>query len=102
MTQIVERDAERRLWFYEHRISCTILSLFHERNGFMDAQGHDISDAPRLLEALQALAPHIHDAADTIEADRRLPSALVRALKEAGVFRMAMPREYGGPALDPL
>jgi alkylation response protein AidB-like acyl-CoA dehydrogenase len=68
----------------------------------MDTSRHGISDTPRLLEVMQALAPHIRDAADTIEADRRLPPALVRALKEAEVFRMAMPHEYGGPELDPL
>lgn len=37
-----------------------------------------------------------------MEAERRLPPALARALMEAGVFRMGVPRVYGGTELDPM
>jgi hypothetical protein len=45
-----------------------------------------------ILEAAQALAPQIHAAADEIEQGRCLPPPLVQAMKQAGVFRMPMPR----------
>lgn len=60
------------------------------------------ADATRVLHAVEALAPQIRDAADTIESERRLPPTVVRALQEIGVFRMAVPRAYEGPELDPL
>ena len=37
-----------------------------------------------------ALAPQIREAADTIEAERCLSPAVVRAMKEVGVFCLAM------------
>src|SRR4051794_31788225 len=55
-----------------------------------------------ILEATRALAPRIRAAADEIEQGRRLPLPLVQALKDAGVFRMPMPRAWGGPEVDPL
>ncbi|MGH7961237.1 MAG: acyl-CoA dehydrogenase family protein, partial [Candidatus Binatia bacterium] len=61
-----------------------------------------ISAATSILEATRALEPLITSAADAIEAERRLPSAVVEAMQKAGVFRMAVPREHGGPELDPL
>lgn len=54
------------------------------------------------LEAAMALAPRIRDAAEEIEQGRRIPAQIVQAMKEAGIFRMAMPRAWGGPELDPL
>ena len=60
------------------------------------------NDAPSILDAAIALAPKIRAAAPEIEAGRRLPAHIVEALKAAGIFRMAMPREWGGPQLDPL
>ena len=58
----------------------------------MDAQMHDRAEATRILEATKVLAPQIRDAADTIEADRCLSPAVVRAMKEVGVFCLATPR----------
>jgi alkylation response protein AidB-like acyl-CoA dehydrogenase len=52
------------------------------------------------LDAVRELAPKIRAAADEIEQGRRLPLHLVREMQRAGVFRMAMPRAWGGPELD--
>lgn len=58
-------------------------------------------DANDLLEATRALLPGIEARADEIAALRRLPKDLVDALRSAGVFRMPMPRAWGGPELPP-
>jgi alkylation response protein AidB-like acyl-CoA dehydrogenase len=55
-----------------------------------------------ILEAALALAPRIRESAREIEEGRRLPLDLVDAMKDAGIFGMAMPRAWGGPELDPL
>jgi alkylation response protein AidB-like acyl-CoA dehydrogenase len=52
------------------------------------------------LNAAHELGPKIREAADEIERGRRLPMHLVREMQRAGVFRMAMPRAWGGPELD--
>ncbi len=56
--------------------------------------------ASRTLDAARELGPKIRAAADEIEQGRRLPMHLVREMQRAGVFRMAMPRAWGGPELD--
>ncbi len=53
------------------------------------------------LERLQTLAPRIADSLQQIEQERRLPAPLVRALHEAGFFRLLLPRTLGGAELDP-
>ena len=65
-------------------------------------QTDDGADVTHILHAVKALAPQIKDAADAIEAERRLPPALARALMEAGVFHAGVPRIYGGGELDPM
>src|SRR5689334_18733461 len=55
-----------------------------------------------ILEAVHALAPQIRAAAEEIEQGRRLPLHLVQAMRQAGVFRMPMPRAWGGPEVDPV
>jgi indole-3-acetate monooxygenase len=57
-------------------------------------------DAARTLNAARELGPKIRAAADEIEQGRRLPMHLVREMQRAGMFRMAMPRAWGGPELD--
>jgi len=57
---------------------------------------------PDVLAAARALEPQIRNAADAIETERRLPPALARSLMEAGVFRMGVPRVYGGGECDPM
>ena len=55
-----------------------------------------------ILERVRRLAPAIRERADEIEARRRLPDDVVRLLREAGAFRLAMPAEWGGPDLTPM
>jgi len=54
------------------------------------------------LEAAQALAPLIGAHAESIESERRLPEPVIRALTEAGVFRLFAPRALGGAEADPV
>jgi alkylation response protein AidB-like acyl-CoA dehydrogenase len=46
----------------------------------------------RARRAAEEIAPHAHE----IEAGRRLPPAVVDALVRAGVFKLLVPRAYGG------
>lgn len=55
-----------------------------------------------ILDAARALRPQIRAAAEEIERERRLPLPLVRAMQDAGIFRMPMPKAWGGPEVDPL
>jgi alkylation response protein AidB-like acyl-CoA dehydrogenase len=55
-----------------------------------------------VLHAAIAMAAEIQAAGDEIERERCLPQAVVKAMKGAGVFGMAMPRSWGGPELDVL
>ena len=66
---------------------------------------HDVRSSRRgreILDAARALAPAIHAAAPEIEKSGRLPDALVKDLKQANVFGMAIPRSMGGPEADPV
>jgi indole-3-acetate monooxygenase len=56
----------------------------------------------RTLAAVRELDPKIRAAANEIEQGRRLPLHIVREMQRAGVFRMSMPRAWGGSELDPL
>jgi alkylation response protein AidB-like acyl-CoA dehydrogenase len=53
-----------------------------------------------LLESLRALAPTLTARSQEIEEARRLPADLLMALTHAGVFRMFVPRSFGGLAVD--
>lgn len=56
--------------------------------------------SPSPVEAARALGPRIRAAADGIERDRHLPAELVEALAAAGVFRLCVPRAFGGGEVD--
>jgi indole-3-acetate monooxygenase len=56
----------------------------------------DVPEEP--LRAAAALGPAIRAAAPEIERTRRIPADLLEALREAGLFRMVLPREVGGSA----
>ncbi|MCC7372797.1 MAG: acyl-CoA dehydrogenase family protein [Chloroflexi bacterium] len=55
-----------------------------------------------VVEAARALEPTVRAQADQIEREGRLPEGLVRALSEAGVFRMLVPKALGGLEVDPV
>ena len=55
-----------------------------------------------ILDKVRIIEPRIRAAAETIEAERRLPVELAHSLMEAGVFRMGVPRPYDGLEIDPL
>ena len=59
--------------------------------------------APALdvIEAARALAPRAAEVAADAERARRLPSELVAAIAEAGLFRMVTPRAVGGLEVEP-
>jgi alkylation response protein AidB-like acyl-CoA dehydrogenase len=63
---------------------------------------HPSAATEEILARVRELEPRIRDAAGSIESDRRLPDDLAHALMEAGVFRMGVPRAYGGPEIDPM
>jgi indole-3-acetate monooxygenase len=52
------------------------------------------------LNAVQALAPQIAEYAEESERARRLSPPLVDALAEAGLFRLWIPRAFGGEEVD--
>jgi len=64
------------------------------------AASADITTA--VPERVAALLPRIAAAADEIEAERKLPPALMTALHGARLFRLLLPRPFKGEETDPL
>src|SRR5262245_29601754 len=54
--------------------------------------GEATADDSPILHAAIGLAEQIRAARDEIERDRRIPPGIAQAMKDAGVFGMAMPR----------
>lgn len=52
------------------------------------------------LETVGVLVPRVRELAEEIERGRRLPPELVRGFADAGVFRMLVPRAFGGGEVD--
>ncbi|HYU13150.1 MAG TPA: acyl-CoA dehydrogenase family protein, partial [Stellaceae bacterium] len=59
-------------------------------------------DAQPLVQAAAALKPVLRDYHDEIEREQRMPPALVAQLREAGLYRMVIPRSLGGLQVDTL
>lgn len=53
-----------------------------------------------ILDTARELAPLVRDAAEESERGRHLAPHVAKALKEAGIFRMAIPRALGGLECD--
>jgi alkylation response protein AidB-like acyl-CoA dehydrogenase len=52
------------------------------------------------IEAVQRLRPIIEHYRDEAERERRMPAPVVSAMKDEGLFRLWLPREFGGQELD--
>ena len=59
-------------------------------------------DAQPLVQAALALQPVLRAYREQIERDQRLPPALVEQLREAGFYKMVIPRTLGGLQVDTL
>ena len=61
-----------------------------------------IPELPQLLEAVDKIRPVVEAGQAASEQLRKLPDATVSALRDAGLFRMLMPRAMGGFEVDPV
>src|SRR5256885_176429 len=59
-------------------------------------------DAQPVVQAAAALQPKLRDYHVEIEREQRFPRALVEQLRDAGFYRMVIPRALGGLEVDPL
>ena len=55
-----------------------------------------------IVEAARGVQPLVRSRADDIERQRRLTPDVVAALRDAGLFRLCVPRVYDGPEADPM
>jgi alkylation response protein AidB-like acyl-CoA dehydrogenase len=56
----------------------------------------------QLLDRARAIGAFLREQSDVAERERRLPSAVLKALAEAGFHRMLMPQSLGGLEVDPV
>src|SRR5271156_6914550 len=59
-------------------------------------------DPPPLVQAAAALQPVLRRYHEEIEQGQRMPPALVAQLREAGFYKMVIPRSLGGLQVDTL
>jgi alkylation response protein AidB-like acyl-CoA dehydrogenase len=59
-------------------------------------------DAQPLVQAAADLQPVLRDYHDEIEREQRMPPALFEQLREAGFYKMVIPRSLGGLQVDTL
>jgi 3-hydroxy-9,10-secoandrosta-1,3,5(10)-triene-9,17-dione monooxygenase len=55
-----------------------------------------------VVERVEALLPMLRERAQEAEDLRRIPDESIKALQEAGFFRLLQPRRWGGHAADPV
>jgi alkylation response protein AidB-like acyl-CoA dehydrogenase len=65
-----------------------------------EGNGEVLLDGPGILARVSEIDPTLRGHADEAEGARKLSRQSVDALRWAGVFRMAMPRAWGGPEVD--
>jgi len=61
-----------------------------------------VIDGTTILNGARRIATLLRANAAEVEAARRLTPTVIEALRSIGVFRMAMPRAWGGPEVDLL
>jgi len=54
-----------------------------------------------MLAQVRQLAPLVAEHRQAIDRERRLPEAVFKALADAGLFRLWLPKALGGPELSP-
>jgi indole-3-acetate monooxygenase len=59
-------------------------------------------DAQPVVQAAAAMRPVLRGYQEEIEREQRLPRALFEQLRDAGFYRMVIPRTLGGLQVDPL
>lgn len=65
-------------------------------------KNESLYDQNTVMEAVLNLEHTIREKQYQIEQERQLPDDIVNSLKRAGVFRMTMPKDWGGLELDPI
>jgi len=73
-----------------------------DTKGTMTTIDSAVVDASTILAEAHRIAPLLRAQGVQVEAARRLTTPVVEALRSTGVFRMAMPRAWGGPEVDLL
>ena len=68
----------------------------------VDLTTQDGDRTARYLTAIRALAPLVVEHRASFDRDRRLPQPVFDALADAGLFRLWLPKQLGGPELSPL
>jgi indole-3-acetate monooxygenase len=68
----------------------------------MDATLDQPTDTAAYLERVRGLQDALRQASPDIEAARQLPPDIAEMLRDAGLFAAAVPRDWGGPELDPV
>src|SRR5688572_21353703 len=58
------------------------------------------SEAVGISAAIQQIVPVIEQYRDEAEQGRRVPDAVIAAMREAGLLRLWTPKEYGGDEVD--
>ncbi|HLX37882.1 MAG TPA: acyl-CoA dehydrogenase family protein, partial [Candidatus Binataceae bacterium] len=58
--------------------------------------------AADIFRNARELGPFLREQSDAIEAARTLPPAVARRMREAGMFRLAMPKSWGGPEMSTI
>jgi alkylation response protein AidB-like acyl-CoA dehydrogenase len=69
---------------------------------FVDLTSQGSDRTARYLEAIRVLAPLVAEHRALFDQDRRLPQPVFDALADAGLFRLWLPKQLGGPELSPL
>src|ERR1700689_3868292 len=59
-------------------------------------------EAQPVVQAAKAIRPRLRKYRKEIEREQRMPPALAEEMREAGFYRLLIPRAYGGLQSDPL